>query len=84
MSSSIRSTPRSGRSVPFMTTHEERITRLENALWDLALMTTDGNPARHLGNVDSNASDAAKGFLEARLAIESERHPPIPDVPDHR
>jgi len=54
-------------------TTDERISRLEDALWYLALMVTDGDPQRHLRNVNMSASDAAKRFLEMRSDVLVER-----------
>ena len=52
---------------------EERLTRLEDMVWNLALMTTNGNPGQELSNVDPAAAGATRRFLEDLRSIEAER-----------
>ncbi|MGD0285842.1 MAG: hypothetical protein ABSC31_05610 [Acidimicrobiales bacterium] len=56
-----------------MITTEARLIRLENAVNDLSLMVTDGNPGREVQNVSPIAAKAAKRFLEIMDEIHAER-----------
>jgi hypothetical protein len=56
-------------------TTEERLTRLEDAVGDLALMLSDGDPYKHRAHVNRTASDAAVRFLDTIAAIQAERPP---------
>jgi hypothetical protein len=50
-----------------------RITRLEKAVWDLAMMVGEGDPSRYVRAVNPVAAAAAQRFLEAMKEIEAEQ-----------
>jgi len=56
-----------------MATTDERLTRVEDALWDLAMMVSDGKPARHHNDVNRASREATKRFYAAIDAIQAER-----------
>ena len=54
-------------------TLEERMTRLEDAVWDLELMVTDGLPGRHLSSLNTTSREAARRLLATFEGIRAER-----------
>jgi hypothetical protein len=56
-----------------MTTNDDRLTRLEDAVMDLAMLVSDGNPDRLPARVDEAAGSAGSRFLETMSEIRADR-----------
>lgn len=54
-------------------TTEQRLTRLENAIWHLAVMITGGDARQYQENLAPAAREAASHFFQEVDAIQSER-----------
>jgi hypothetical protein len=54
-------------------TTEQRVTRLENAIWHLAVMITGGDARQYQEDLAPAAREAASHFFQEVDAIQSER-----------